>query len=546
MRIIQNIKSNPFEWISVFVLFIFFFPIIFIPDTARYLTHDNLDSNVVWYKCLAESGLMFKQGTLDFILGGIPRDCFPSEWSIDRLLYHIFNPQTAYGINYILLHSIAFIGMRLFLRRYVTKNKAIFNLVALSFAMLPFWVSGGITVAGLPLLAYSFFNIFKNNASYFDWIIFLLFPFYSSIVFGNAFSFPFFFLLWILGVLMKRWRFNLVHILPFIFLLISTVFIEKRFLSLLISGFESNRILDYPTVEQFMNMKGIIGTSVRAFVFGHYHFHSLSGLIAISSLIIVIYLIFKGKIKSVSTPLTLMLVIASFAFITIFLNNYDLKSLFGDNFPKVSLRLWVWFPFLWFTIFALLLDLLRNERKLILTNALLYSQVLFVLLLIYPKDYFGSRYAENMLANTFIYSSNNEQSRWDDYYMANELKTVKDFIPDITSQKVVRVGVSPEVLQYNGLKTFEGYYSFYPAQILKQIREIDVLERQKVGSNFYQSANRGYLYYSNKKPHDKPDWNWDLLRKNNVKYLISDKEIQGFAPYQLVYSDGLRVYRVFE
>ena len=43
-------------------------------------------------------------------------------------------------------------------------NKGLISaLVALAFSIIPFWPSGGLTVAGQPLLLYSFLNLIKKE-----------------------------------------------------------------------------------------------------------------------------------------------------------------------------------------------------------------------------------------------------------------------------------------------------------------------------------------------------------------------------------------------
>ena len=188
-------KRYPYELISIILLLVYFSPLLFL-ESSKYLMHDNLDSNLVWYKNLAESGKMFANGNsiVDNMMLGIPRACYPTEWSVDHLMYLIFPAQIAYNFNYFFLHLVAFIGMRLMLKDFVSKSPVIYNFVALSFAFIPFWPSGYLTVAGLPFLCYALLKIFKDQSKPLHWCIILCFPFFSSLLFGNLFSFPILFL----------------------------------------------------------------------------------------------------------------------------------------------------------------------------------------------------------------------------------------------------------------------------------------------------------------------------------------------------------------
>lgn len=545
MRIKQLMIQHPYEWLSAILLFVFFFPLVFMPNQALFLIHDNLDSNVVWYKRLAESGLMFGAGNavVDFTMGGIPRDCLPSEWNVERLLYYFFTPQWAYTLNYILIHCIAFVGMRLLIKNYISNAPVIFNLVSLAFALLPFWPSGGITVAGLPFLGYSLLNIFKNKSITKDWFFILFFPFYSSLAFGNLFSFPLVFAFYLLCVLLRKLNFKWMHFIAFVILGISTIITEYRLLNLLLSGFESNRLADIPNVDSFMNFKGIVGSTLLAFAFGHYHFHSLHFLIAVFVVLFTGYYIIKRDKEEHKMRVAILFVlgIGALSFITIFLNNFDVKGFFGEWFPKVSVRFWVVYPLIWYAVFALTADYTYKLNKRI-TTVILGLQVIFVMFLLYPKDYFGSRYAENIFANTIV-SNSDESQKWKEYYRVKEFDLLKKQVPDITDQYVVRVGIIPEILQYNGLKTLEGYYAFYPIERLIFVRSIDSIERANIPNKSSLYSNRNFLFYDSDKKSE-PDWNWELLKKAKVKYIVSNNTIENDSALELIFDNELKVYKI--
>lgn len=526
MRVKQSFIQHPYEWLSTILLFVFFFPLVFIPNQALFLIHDNLDSNVVWYKCLAESGLMFGTGNaiVDFTMGGIPRDCLPTEWNVERLLYYFFNAQLAYTFNYMLIHIIAFVGMRLLIKRHISQIPSIYNLVAIAFALLPFWPSGGLTVAGLPLLLFALLTIFKNNARVSDWLICILFPFYSSLPFGNMFSIPLIFVFYLFLIGVKKWKFKFVHLLPFTLLTVFSIISEYRLFRLVLQGFESNRLADIANVYSFMNIKGIIGSSAFATFLSHYHFHSISLFIAVVSIVtIVFYISTKKPTKEIVNAIILIVCLSVFSFVMIFLNNTDVKALFGSWFPRFNIRLWVVFPIIWYIVFAFITQAIRN-RNIKLSNTILFIQVFFVLFLVYPKDYFGGRYAENVFANTLIYK-HNESQKWKEYYRVEEFDLLKKQMPEITDQYVVRIGIIPEILQYNGLKTLEGYYSFYPIEKFNLINQIDNEERAKSSAKQTRFSNRNYLYIHTEIS-SQPNWDYKLLNSHSVGYIVSDKKIK--------------------
>lgn len=517
-------RVSNYKW-SFIVAILVSLPLFF---NCRFLIHDNLDSNVVWYRNLANSGSMFDgQGAvIGDVMLGIPRDCYPSEWAIDRLLYLLFAPQLAYSINYILIHLIAFVGMRLFLKQFIsTQSDTISNFVALAFAMLPFWPSGALTVAGLPLLCYAMFNIFQRTGKWYHWVIAIMFPLYSSLLFGNMFSFPLLFMVYIAGIVRGNWKISLNGILAFVLLAGMSIWVEHRIIYLFTHGFQSNRVADIQEVDKFMNIKGIIGTSIRAFFLGHYHFHSLQLLVGLFSVMCLAFLMFKRDFKYTKRILAIMVVLFGSALLMVFLDNYDLRSLFGKNYKRLALRLWVYFPMLWYVIFAIVLIAISTTRLKILVKPILLIQVIFVMFLVYPYDYFGSRYAENVFANSFIYPGNQEQETFEDYYMTRDIGHLKEHNPLVMSGPVATLGFSAEILQYNNLKTIEGYYSFYPLEKREMIRQIDYAERAKTTHNLDYHTNRNYFYVNDPGAKELPDWDFEKMKSYGVHYLFSDFNI---------------------
>lgn len=524
--IIKILKNKKTELLCAFVMFVYFLPLFF-PNSAKYLIHDNLDSNVVWYKNMAESGKMFSSSNtlLDISMQGIPRGCYPSEWNFYRILFLIFTPQTAYALNYILMHLIAFIGMRMLLKKHITidKEPVIYNGVALIYSVLPFWPSGEWTVAGLPLLTYSLLNIFKHKQSYLDWVIIVVFPLFSSLIFGNLFSFPLLFLIFVGGIFFKKWTLSLRPFIAFGLLLIFSLLVDYRLIDMTTSGFVSNRIAESVSTND-LNLKGVIGTGVLGFFFGHYHFHSLHTLIALFAIIASAYFFIKKMNKEFRIVLSVLAAVYLTVFVIVLFGNTDLTKIFGQGYQRINLRLWAVLPIVWYVIFAWLL--LKINIANIFKNMLLVAQFLIVFLLLYPRDYYGARFTENIFANTYLYSDNDEQDRWNDYYNVEILKPVKDLVGN---DLVATINVLPEKLQYNNIKTLEAYFPFYPLQKWKLIQSIDIEERENDNkSNKGAFTNRNFLYASKENISNQliPRWNYNLLKKYGVQYVVSERALK--------------------
>jgi hypothetical protein len=289
-----------------------------------------------------------------------------------------------------------------------------------------------------------------------------------------------------------------------------------------------------------------LGTSVLAFLFSHYHFHALQIIIAFVTLVFIFWSLFNKKLKEVQFLMLMLGFIFSSCFLMVFLDNYDLRLLFGKNYKRFELRIWVLFPLLWYLIFAIVLHKLQNYGYKKMVLVLLVIQVIYNLFLIYPKDYFGSRYAENIFANTYIYSNNTEQEKFRTYFRINDFDILKKSLPDYQNQHFVAIGINPEILQYNGFSTLEGYYSFYPKSKRILVKSIDSLERIKNENDFERHSNRNYLYLHEKNSNSMPNWNFELLKKHEVNYIIVNHTYNDdYIKWKLIASfNGLKLYKI--
>lgn len=528
MQIKKSIKQYPYEWLSISVLLVYFYPIIFVPNQARFLIHDNLDGMVPLLKFTGNSDVYLKSwdASIPGIMNGIPRACLAS-WSFFSFLFFIFNPLFAYVIHYLFQHIIAFIGMRLLIKSNLSKNSLIYNGVALAFALLPFWPGGELTVAGLPLLLFACLQ-FLDHKNRLHLIIIVLFPFFSSLAIGNLFSFP---LLFLSLILIKLKRLNMQTWLKIfligLFLFLSSIASEYQLLQYLFSGDETNRLVAQEKGTS-LNWKGLIGVSVLSFLFGHYHFHSLHIAITILLIVFIIYELIKKNIRVLIRENKLVLMVSLFVlFLSIFTTLYNNSALF-KGMPRVNLRLWVLWPILWYVVFALILERIKkNYIRMILVS----FQIIWVLFLIYPKDYFGSKDADNVFAQTWVIKDDKEAQSFNSYYKIQLFDTLKNKVPDLVKHNTISLGFVPGIALFNDLKVYDTYLSIYPLEKWKSWQKInqEELHKSEISNNF---TNKAYLISHELTKGNKkisyPDWDFAELSKNKVKYILTyDVQIEG-------------------
>ena len=123
-------QENIFILLALLIISIYLSPLFILGENAHIRVHDNLDSNIAWYKVLANSGQLFSgvEATIPQIINGLPRNAFGSEFSGIVWLYVLFPTMTAYGISQAITRFFAFIGMYLLLKdHFLTDSKYSIN-----------------------------------------------------------------------------------------------------------------------------------------------------------------------------------------------------------------------------------------------------------------------------------------------------------------------------------------------------------------------------------------------------------------------------------
>ena len=193
---------------ALLLIALYLSPYYILGEDTRIRIHDNLDSNVVWYKLMGDTHTLFGgiHSVIPNILNGVPRNSLGSEFDIGLILYTLFHPFLAYTLNQTFMRAAAFFGMYLLLRRHVFMGDedGIVIGTATAFALLPFWPSGGLSIAGLPLALYAFLNIKNKEQTKWDWLIICFLPFYSSFILSFSFFIGCLGLWWLIDAIKKK------------------------------------------------------------------------------------------------------------------------------------------------------------------------------------------------------------------------------------------------------------------------------------------------------------------------------------------------------
>lgn len=523
---------------------------------------DNLDSHITFYKVLAQSGKIFAplNATIPAIMNGLPRVSFVSEFNVLTWLFYFFKAFNAYVINEFIMHFVAFFGMYLLLKRHFLKDENKNNLVlmgaSLAFALLPFFPSRGIGIAGQPLLLYAFLNIRSKKFSLYDWLIVAIFPFYSFLVFSQLFVLFALTAIFLFDCI-KNKKINVYSFLSLLVLAGLQACCEYRLIydTFLNHSFVSHRAEFLALIEEnpvkfawknFLSGAGQPWTK---------SFHS-PFIIASFIIAAVVAHIKKINIKSlyflmiaiISISVIYGVIVSPFALV---INKYC--SFFKTfQFQRLCSLL----PILWYIVFGLSLSLISKKIKFgkIIVSLLLVAQVIFLFLSFSP------------IKNEFrdIFHIKHDNLTYRQYYSENLFNKIKLFIGEpVQNYRVVSLALAPSVSQYNGFYTLDAYINNYPLSYKHQFQKIIQPELDKnpglgafkiwgndcfLFSNELDEANRNEIPLDKIKLHHF-HFDYNAFKEIGGKYIFSRVEILNIKENHLifkgVFTDNFSPYTIY-
>lgn len=491
MELLDKRKETLYLWLAFIFIILFVLPLYILGENAHIRVHDNLDSNIAWYKVLANSGEMFGgvHSTIPQVINGLPRDSYGSEWTGIVWLHAFFPSMTAYAISMTITRIFAFIGMYLLLKKYFVKSEdaAIIRVgVSLAFALTPFWPSGMLSTLGHPLALWAFLNIRGKDYSWKNWLTLILLPFYSSFVLGFFFFLVAIGLLWLYDLIKTRkWNwpfFGSIALMTSIYFLIEYRLVYSMFVDIEPSHrveFVSSRHEFYQTFKLFL----------KNFTIGHTHVLTIHTVVILPILLFVLCLVLfrKNKDRLEKTYIFLFVVNALLSFwYALWFNKIwlplkeriDIFTTF--NFARFHfLR-----PLVIYVSFALACYLLwRLGKK---WRAVVYTVIIAQLIVLLPFN------------EEFRYGIHYNSPSFKEFYAVEQFKEIKEYIglPQ-EDYRVASIGIHPVIAQYNGFYTIDTYNNIYPLSYKHKFRKIieKELEKNKVLRQYFDEwGGRCYIF----------------------------------------------------
>ncbi len=530
--------------VSFIVLCLYLFPFILLGNHIHVSILDNMDSSFVWHVVLAHSENVTGPvaSTIPQIMDGLPRDCLGPELNFELLLYRLFSPITAYIINILIIHTVAFFGLYLLLSRHIVKeeeNDFIVCGVALCFALLPYWPPGELSIAGMPLALYAFLNIRNRNSSYKDLIIICLLPLYSNFEWAFCFFLTVVGLVWLYDYVSSKkvntQFFSAICLMTTIFLIVDYRLVYDMFFN---PNFVSHRVeFNYiPSATEFTKS---IQSSIDMFIHGDVYTTSLQTLILLPSVVLSLIFIFYERTnnKNLKTlnPDSKLIIITFIACITIslFYGMWQWQPIVSIRngitiFKTFNFTRFTWlYPLLWYTMFAVALKhiskYIGNGKRVVMLIMIVQIGIAFA----FTDELYQSG-GVGML-------NNNQQPTYDQYVSPQLFTEIRDYIGEPqSSYRIASIGIDPMVCVYNGFYTLDAYQNNYPINYKHEFRKLITGELNKntaIHNYFDFWGSRCYVFTSDLglnylifKGSSRPiniDFNTKQFKKMGGKYLFS-------------------------
>jgi Protein of unknown function (DUF6044) len=541
---IETKKERNLILYALLVLVIYLSPLFILQENAHIRVHDNLDSNLAWYKVLARSGEMFGDvnAAIPQVINGVPRNTFGTEYSIIVWLYAVFPTMIAYGLSQALTRVVAFFGMYLLLRKHFLPGEKwafIQVITALAFALTPFWPSGMLSTLGMPLALWAFLNIRNGESSWKDYLVLTLLPFYSSIVLGFFFFLSAMGIFWMVDLLRgKGWNFR--FLLAIAYMTLVFMLVEYRLVYSFLFSTEPNSRDEY--FHASLPLWRSLRLTIKNYVLGHTHVMTVHGLFILPITFFAFYFVYSKKLWKQEK-----------LFVFLFILNFLLSLWYAFWFYKGWLPLTERFHFM---------DTFNFARYHFLRPLVIYAGFALALKILSLQGVSWAKTAKWLAILQILLLG-----LFNDEIIYRQKPTVKEFYAEELfaeieehiglaqkDYRVASIGIHPAISQYNGFYTIDTYNNFYPLAYKHHFRKIieKELEKNKTIRKYFDKwGGRCYIFtaelgkrYMFKKDSKRKlknlQLNIDVFKELGGRYIFSALPITNAAENQL------RLDKVFE
>ena len=476
--IVRRIKNMWSLQIIIIFIIVSLSYVIYNGENIYITIHDNLDSNLVWYRILANKKFFFDNKAELPILGGVSRGYFMSYFKVYLWLYRVFPTFVAYVIGWyikIIISVVGFCWLSSVIYNGKSYDKNIVLMCGFLYGIIPTYPTSAFSFASLPCLLTLMLLLYKG-VSFKSLIAILIYPVFSDLstmgFFLCGYVLLFFFIDW--GV-KKRPLYRMLAG----FLALSSGYIcsEYGLIHTMLFSEQVSMRNDSSFVENYNTLGQAIKEIVGVLIKGQYHAGDLHAYVVLPVCLIGIIVININYIKKQSSNLILKDEL-NWIFLLIIANSivYGLdslegfKNLIGKIFPflhgfSFTRTLWI-NPFLWYLLFmcvVLRANINQVWKKIILLLALIVTCI--------APEVYNQVYLNLKPIVYEVLGKEYDPFTYREFYSEELFSEIKKQI-GYNGEWSVAFGMHPAVIEYNGIASLDGYLSYYSMDYKRQFRKL--------------------------------------------------------------------------
>ncbi len=578
----DDVRRYAFPIIGIILVIAANIPFFILKGNSVVSVRDQLDGEIAVY-ILRAKYLFSGADYFPEYMGGVFKGALtpPSYGSL--ILFKLFSPLWAYILNQFLVMLTGFLGMYLWGVK-LTKNRLICLICSLLFAFLPHFSVYGLSVTGIPLIMYAFYQLSERNEDeankqvrvprfIFLYTAIAVYGFFSSLILcGYAVCLCAVIALIVMMIKKQGKRIRMAA--GIIELVVIYILLNNELIAQIVkpgSGSESHK------TEMVRNSAPFFRTFFELFTRGTDSVPSLHFFIMIvSAATLVVLFGYMVAVKVAKKRKLANVIVITYElkrqirwFVLFFLAAVMIALFYAtmhwepvvkklsslDGAVKAfQVERFTWlYPFIWYTTLILVGVIWFEVLKKHNIGIILWLLVTAVCSIYVLKE---SVIKDN--AMEFVRKESTALT-WDAFFSEEEFKEVAEYIKNETGQeqseyRVGSLGMEPSISTYNGFYTIDGYSNNYELSYKHSFRRVIERELEKNAENkryFDEWGNRCYLfsaeYYKNplltKYTHpsfQNLELDTDSLKELGCKYLLAAGEIVGAE------EKGYRLCKIFD
>lgn len=474
--------------IGVLAVAILLLPYVLLGQGSYVQVHDQVDGEILNY--IYRAKYFLKGNTIPEFMNGMDKASMTPPAPFGVLLYIMFPPYAAFVVMQSFVMLVGFLGMYFLCKKFGIVEE-ISLVVAVLFAMMPFYPTYGLAALGQPLLILCFYELVVGKRRLLPFLGIILYAGFSSLVLVGY--------VWVCvglvaGIVLKLRKRNVkYYFLGWGMLMLTYIATNLDLFKVFSSG-------GFTTHREEMVIRAttdLWGEFIELFFAGgsYSKVYSLAVFaVAVVCLIVGGVCAFGKKYGKVvsgnavvgeywKAAMCLLLVIVILTTCAVLWGCgpiVELRKTLGGFFVYFQADRVYWtFPFLWMMLLALLLHIIFCFAK---ENQFWVKGVLaaFCLLLLAVEGYQifrDSNFNKNIRLLLF---DNYEQVTWRSIYMEDVFDEVEEVLDkDKEQYRVVSLGLYPSIALYNGFYCADGYSNNYDLEYKHAFRQIQAVELEK-------------------------------------------------------------------